>query len=200
MARTWTFGGMALLVGSIGCGAPSKAPITAWSEAGPVTTIEFEDDTSWPFEIASLKIVLDGEVLVAHSSPVGSHDKWGFEVPLENLPVGDHTLSVAIEARYASTQMDASEGCAVRWRQSRTFVVGTEPIGVRIVADTDQVTRRFVDRLGVDLKVAGARWVGEQHPPRRGLLAKSAVCRDDGPLPFGDHELSRNRFAPDPFR
>jgi hypothetical protein len=196
--RWWQVGSVVVVCGSIGCGGRAKAPTTAWSESGaPMTIIEFQDDTSWPFEIAQVRIVLDGETLLDHATPAGERAKYGFEVPLEDLPHGDHTLDVAVEARFSSTRMDASEGCAVRWRDNRTFVVGSEPVGVRIVAETDDVTSRFIDRLDIDIAVAGAHAIGGR--PQRELVAHAAVCRDDGPLPFGDHELSRDRFAHEPF-
>lgn len=197
----WVLGSVTVVAGCSGAEVPPK---TAYSDDGkPMTIVEFVDETSWPFEIADVTVALDGEALIDHHAPVGDNANWSFEVPFAALPHGDHTVQVRVAARYASTRMDASEGCEVHWRNTRTFVVGAHPVGVRIVAETDDVTSRFVDRLDVAIDVAGTNGAEGAFggPPERKLVAKSAACRDDGPLPFGDHELAnRQRFGPDLLR
>lgn len=194
MRRGWLVACTAL---ALGCGATERAPKLAWAADGrPMTVIELEDATTWPFEIAEISVHLDGAAVIEHQSPPGDPTKWAFEAPFEGLPRGDHTLQVRVKARYASTRMDPSaDGCAVLWRDSRTFTVGAKPVGVRIMIETDDVTRPFVDRLDVGIALLGARQDRGVHAsgPRRELLARGAACRDDGPLPFDDRDLSRGR-------
>lgn len=194
MGRWWLLACAAL---GVGCGAPSRAPKLVWSEDGrPMTVIELEDATTWPFEIAEIGVYLDGEAVIEHLSPPGDPTKWAFEAPFAGLPRGDHTLQVSVKARFASTRMDpAADGCAVTWRDARTFTVGARPVGVRIVVESDDVTRRFVDRLDVGIAFGGARPDDHVHAnrPSRELLAEGAACRDDGPLPFDEREVSRGR-------
>ena len=83
--RAWTVVCAAALLA--GCTGRETPPKTAWSDDGkPMTIVEFVDDTSWPFEVAEVQIVLDGETIVDHESPVGANTSWGFEVPFESLP------------------------------------------------------------------------------------------------------------------
>ncbi len=166
-----------------------------------MTVVAFEDAISWPFELAEVNIDLDGESLLEHRSALGEHTKWAFEVPLEGLAAGTHELNVAVKARYASTRMDASEGCAVAWRRNHVFVTGSGPVGVHILAETDDVTSRFIDRLDVAVRLVGAQRVsrGDRNRPRRTLIAAHPACRDDGPLPFSDDDLdnlSNTGFGP----
>jgi hypothetical protein len=96
--------------------------------------------------------------------------------------------------------MDASEGCAVTYRTSESFVIGDQPVGVLVVVDADDVTRRFADRLSVDIALAGATRSPGVASPVRELIAPKAACLDDGPLPFGDNELAQTRHGPDLLR
>lgn len=202
MTRPSMIAAVVLVLAGIGCGAEPKAPATEWSARGkPLTIIAFDDETSWPFQIAEVHIALDGHTVVDHVALAGEQAQWSFEAPFEALSKGEHTVSIRLKAQFSSTRTDGRDGCAVQWRDHRAFIIGDQPVGVRIVVRSDNMTRRFVDRLDVRVAVAGAtRALGSHVPPHRTLLASQAVCRDDAPLPFGDHDLSRSGFGPELLR
>ena len=178
---------------------PATAPVVSWSEDGePLTTIEVVDHTTWPFALDRVQLVLDGEPILDEVVTPGLKR---YELPLEGVAAGDHALGISITARFASTEMDGSDACAVRWRHVQSFGVGDAPVGVRIVAETPNVMRRFRDRLRVAVDTAGAVDDGSVVcvAPHRELLGDAALCSDREPLPFSDEALSLPQGAPTPW-
>ncbi len=192
MVRRRLSAGVLTLLGSlvVACGGAEPAPVTAWSADGePLTTVSFVDDTQWPFELAKVALHFDDEVILEHDAAIGEHDRWVFEVPLASLAAGAHTLSFSVAARYASTRVDASDGCVVEVVGRRSFSLGAVPAGLRVVAKSHDVTRRFAERLELEVQTRGVTELRGVAPARR-LTARDASCLDRAPLPFADHELS----------
>jgi hypothetical protein len=153
----------------------------------PGTTVMLRDKLSFPFRLAKLMVALDGELL---HQQVFDADRLSRPSTLaqRELPEGVHTLSVKAVVSYASTELDADDGCNVELRTSETFSVqpGSSTVRLDIYAAGD-VTKRFADRPTMSIRMRGAAYAGGgeidyTHTLERRSGELAASCRDDGPL------------------
>ena len=152
------------------------------------TTVVLRDKLSFPFRLAKLTVALDGELVHMQVFDADRLDRPSVLAQLE-LPDGQHTVSVQALVSYASTELDADDGCYVQLRTSESFVVrpGSSTLRLDVYAAGD-VTKRFAERPSMAIRLRGAARVGGEgelhhdHTLERSVGELAARCQDDGPL------------------